>query len=113
MNHACDIYLYADVNGGYTCHVAGIKRVSDTPCPPMPKEWSKAPVEELTATLAAQREWVDQSTLAPINLPYDGKSYYNLDRDNMVDTLQMLKDAGYCMPDDLITVLKEEDDDEA
>lgn len=112
MNHACDIYLYSDVNGGYTCHVAGKKRVSGTPCPPMPEDWWTLPVEEMMSIMEKQREWVDQSTLVDIGLPHDGESFYCLDRDSMIDTLEMLKAEGYTMPEGLIQALKEEDEEE-
>ena len=112
MNQACDLYVYADVNGGYTCHVAGMKRVSDKPCPDMPEKWWEVPAVELTAILDARREWVDGAELVPIGLPYDGEHYYCQDRDTMVDTLEMLKAAGYTMPDDLIETIRKEEDDE-
>ena len=112
MNHACDVYVYSDVNGGYTCHVAGRKRVSDTPCPEMPSEWWKLPVEEFMELHSKQGEWVDNTTLVPIGLPHDGESFYCQDRDTMVDTMTMLKEEGYTMPDDLIETIASEEDDE-
>lgn len=112
MNHTCDLYVYSDVNGGYTCHVAGSKRVSDTPCPELPERWWEAPVEDMTAAMAKQREWVDKSKLVPIDLPHDGASFYNQDRDTMVETLTMLKAEGYNMPEDLIETIASEDEDE-
>ena len=112
MNHACDIYLYADVNGGYTCHVAGKKRVSGTPCPPLPNEWWKAPVEQLMADMDKQQRWVENAELVDIGLPHDGESFYCQDRDTMVETLKMLKAEGYTMPEDLIETIQGEDDEE-
>ena len=112
MDHACDIYLYADVNGGYTCHVAGNKRVGREPCPPMPAQWWKLPVDDFMAAIKAQQEWCDNSTLVPLGLPHDGESFYCQPRDTMVDTLTMLKEAGYRMPEDLIKIIQEEDDEE-
>lgn len=111
MNHACDIYLYSDVNGGYTCHVAGKKRVSDTPCPSMPDRFWELPVEEFSALLKAQRDWAEAANLVPIGKAYDGRSFYNYDRDEMVEVLKMLKAAGYTMPDDLIEVIASEEDE--
>lgn len=113
MNHACDIYLYSDVNGGYTCHVASKKRVADTPCPELPersKFWSLS-TEEFTAILQAQQEWVKTSSVVPIGKAYDGRSFYNYDRDEMVEVLKMLKAAGYVMPDWLIEEIANEPDE--
>lgn len=112
MNHSCDLYVYADVNGGYTCHVAGRKRVSDTPCPDIPKEWWKLPADELLELHNKQNEWVESAELVDIGLPHDGESFYCQPRDTMVDTLKMLKEAGYTMPEDLIEIIQGETDEE-
>lgn len=111
MDHACDLYVYSDVNGGYTCHVANGKRVAGEPCPSMPEKWWELPVEEFMAAAQKQSEWVDKTKVVPIGLPHDGESYYSLDRDTMVDTLKMLKEAGYKMPDDLIETIASEDEE--
>ena len=113
MNYGCDLYVYADVNGGYTCHVAGRRYVGDTPIPALPNEWWKAPVEELMDAMAKQREWIDNAKQVDIGLPHDGESFYSLDRDSMVDALKMLKEEGYLMPDDLIEAIQGEEDEEA
>ena len=111
MNHACDIYLYSDVNGGYTCHVASKKRVADTPCPELPSQFWKLPVDDIMPVINAQQEWVKTSSVVPIGKEYDGRSFYNYDRDEMVDILKMLKEAGYTMPNDLIDVIANEPDE--
>ena len=111
MDYACDVYVYSDVNGGYTCHVAGSRHVGDTPIPKIPHEWWKAPTQDLMDAMAKQREWLDRAKQVDIGLPYDGESYYSQDRDTMVDTLKMLKAAGYTMPDDLIETIASEEDD--
>jgi len=112
MDHACDLYVYADVSGGYTCHVASNRRVADTPCPPMPPEWWKLPVDEGLALYNAQNEWVEKSKLVPIGLPNDGETFSCLPRDSMVEKLKELKAEGYIMPDDLIETIAAEDDEE-
>ncbi len=112
MNHGCDLYVFADVHGGYTCHVAKMKRVSDTPCPEMPEQWWKLPPDELLAIHQAQLAWCDQSKLEPIGLPHDGASFYNLPKAEMCETLAMLKREGYRMPTDLIEAIASEVDDE-
>ena len=70
LQKACDLYLYADAGGGYTCHVASTKGGS-----------------------------------------HDGRSFYQYDRDEMVDILKMLKAAGYTMPDWLIDEIANEPDE--
>jgi hypothetical protein len=111
MNHSCDIYLYADAGGGYTCHVAKSRRVSDVPCPELPQKFWERPVDEVSALLKAQQAWVQTTTLEPIGLPHDGRSFYNYHRDEMVEILKMLKEAGYRMPEDLIDVIASEEDE--
>lgn len=111
MNHQCDLYVFADVSGGYTCHVAGMKRVSDVPCPEMPERWWELPVEKFMELHQAQSDWVDSTKLVPIGLPHDGESYYSQPRDTMVETLKMLKEAGYNMPGDLIETIAAEEDE--
>ena len=64
------------------------------------------------SAMQAQREWVDKSRLEPLNLPHDDMSFYSLDRDSMVDTLKMLKEEGYTMPENLIETIQGETDEE-
>lgn len=112
MNYECAVYVYADVNGGYTCHVAGMKCVGDTPIPYLPETLGEIPIEEWMAIHQKQNEWIRNAKRVPIGLPHDGESFYNQDRDSMVETLKMLKAEGYLMPDYLIDAIASEDDDE-
>lgn len=113
LDYGCDIYLYADVNGGYTCHVASKKRVAAEPCPPLPthKELEAMSVEEFRAILQAQRDWAEEADLIPIGMEYDGKSFYSYDRDEMVEILKKLKRVGYRMPEWLIDEIANEPDE--
>lgn len=113
MNHGCDIYLYADVNGGYTCHVASKKHVADEPCPELPgyPALGNLSPQEFAAIIQAQREWVEKSELVPIGKEYDGKSFYSYERDEMVEILRNLKRLGYRMPQGLIDLIADEPDE--
>jgi len=112
MDFACAVYVYADVNGGYTCHVAGMKCVGDTPIPKMPERYGDVSPEEFVLRHQQQQKWLESAKREPIGLPHDGQSFYCLDRDSMVDTLKMLKEEGYVMPDYLIEAIQGEDDEE-
>lgn len=101
MNHGCDVYVYADAAGGYTCHVAANKRVSDKPCPEIPR-LGTVPVWQIAAAHDAQLAWCDDAQVVPIGLSHDGASFRNLTRDEMVGALAMLKAEGYRMPDGLV-----------
>lgn len=98
----CDVYVYSDVSGGYTIHVAGNKILGDIPHVPRPGDpsWKES--------LHKQRRFLNKAKHAPIGLSRDGTSYWSIELDECIETLKSLKEEGYNVPDYAIEALEEE-----
>jgi hypothetical protein len=104
-----DVYVYEDVSGGWTTHVAGRKRTHPEECPKLPwdrdaPDWEK----RFTAAYEAERKWVDESTLEPIGLPHDGESFNDPTPGDCADRLEALRALGYHVPQHAIDTLRAE-----
>lgn len=93
----CDLYVYGDVCGGYTTHVAGNRPVYDEPLPPVvdfherPDEWMDRRGEVMRMVDAAKRE--------PIGLPHDGWTFNDSTLQGLLERLLALREVGYRFPD--------------
>jgi hypothetical protein len=106
-NFQCDIYIYSDVNGGYTTHVAANKTIGDHPkrlditTPGItPEQWLESN--------AALEKFLESAQRVPLGLPYDGKSYNDATPELAIARLEELKRVGYRFPDGVIDALREE-----
>jgi hypothetical protein len=120
--YGCDVYVYEDVSGGYTCHVAGrriINRHEAPDCPsildfPRDKD-GKIDDESLSMFMrshTAYMEWLREKAIRePIGLEHDGKSF-NVETPGMMAAhLYELKELGYAVPDYVIQALWEEENE--
>ena len=106
---ACDVYVYEDCRGGWTTHVAANRLV---PSEPMPAEIDPRDPEWIEHWLARHQEVariVDASEREEIGLPYDGGTFNDSTPGWAADTLEMLRKAGYNVPEYAITELREEE----
>lgn len=104
-NWKSDVYVYGDVSGGITCHVAGNRIVGDIPEVPAigsvsEEEWRKA--------MQASREYMDKAAHVAIGLSLDGKSFNEPDEAAMAARLLQLRAEGYSVPQHAIDALLEE-----
>lgn len=106
----CDLYVYADVSGGWTIHVAGNRPVYKEPLPP-PIPFTAETIRPWMERDQIIHRMLEQAERVPIGLPYDGQSF-NDDRDGTVATLRMLKEAGYQFPHDIIDEIAGEPENE-
>ena len=106
-DYQCDVYCYASVSGGYVTHVAGNRPVLDGTLPP-PVPFEKENADAWMARHEAVMAWVEKAERKPIGLPYDGESFDDPAASDAADRLQMLKDAGYNVPQYAIDALREE-----
>ena len=104
---ACDIYCYEHVGGYYAVHVAAARRVLCRPLPPFvslqpehAKEWRARNVEI--------HKIIEESSMEPIGLPHDGETFREATAGECADRLEMLRDAGYVVPEYAIEALREE-----
>ncbi len=139
MNWMCDVYAYADMEGGWTVHVAKLGRLFP-PVPSFPVHWrislaihrwsgvvlkpgraAEYPVwwrgVVARAFWAVVTFWnvhlhersLDAIPLRPIGLPYDGDTIWCATAGECADVLQRLSDTGYRVPRSAIRALIEEE----
>lgn len=106
-----DVYVYEDVNGGWTTHVASNRCVhpSGEQCPELPgrtddPEWAERFVEAYERSSA----WREECVLVPINLPHDGESFNDPTPGACANRLEALRTLGYYVPQYAIDDLREE-----
>jgi hypothetical protein len=103
-NWQSDVYVY-ESDCGWQTHVAGMKRISDTPCPALP---GVDDIDVFMAAHAMQMAWVEQSKLVPIGLPHDNESFIDCCPGDCAERLELLKGLGYHVPQYAIDSLRAE-----
>ena len=103
----CDVYVYDDIQGGITIHVAKVRFVSDIPFPAPPKNILELPATDGVAWLAREQEWLKHARRKKIELPHAGKTF-NVDTDgDAAKLLQELAALGYFVPKHVIRALRQ------
>ena len=124
---SCDVYVYEDVSGGFTCHVAARKVINLNEAPHSPNVDDSATGEEGKIWEAALQhvmwqdfiikhrafhDWLDKSAVRQnIGLEYDGKSFNVETAGDMAERLVELKNMGYNVPQYAIDTLNEEQEE--
>ena len=106
----CDLYVYADVNGGYTTHIAKYRYKFKEPLP----EIIPFSAEHIPAFVAREAEimrMIDTAEMELITLPQAGESF-NLDKEQTIAKLEELQKLGYRFPADVIDAIREEEENE-
>lgn len=135
MNWRCDVYVYEDVRGGWTTHVAGTRYLF-RPIPDIslrmiqslgatwsreerrmvyPSRWRELIAHALFGFSAFWHNWVHMgslrlSPLRPIGLPHDGASFNDQTAIECAERLKALRGLGYRVPQHAIDALMAEDD---
>jgi len=138
MNWSCNVYVYEDVSGGWTTHVAAMRRA----IPPIPSfigssltmhlhRWSGASWNKVDQRMEydhplraliyraylwlavfwhahVHRRSLDLIPLRPINGPYDGHTFNDSSPGQCAHTLENLAALGYVVPGHVIEALHEE-----
>lgn len=108
-DYQCDVYVYHDVHGGWTTHVAGRRHVPPEPLPE-PVAYRDDPggwMERHTAVM----KLLDRAKLVAIGLPHDGERYNDPTPGAAADRLERLREAGYNVPQYAIDALRGEQRD--
>jgi hypothetical protein len=101
-----DVYTYAHVDGSWTTHVAGRKRVGHiTPLP----DYDKVSHDEWWFAYQQQMKDLEKTTLVDIGLPHDGETFKDDSPQSCAATLRRLREAGYHVPDGVIEELEREE----
>jgi len=106
-----DVYCYEDVKGGWTTHVAGLKRVGlDTliPIDPDLLDFTAENATEWTMAHSAFMRALEKLEMAPIGLPHDGETFRDPTLEAFKARLVMLRDEGYHVPADVFEAIDEE-----
>jgi hypothetical protein len=119
--HKCDVYVYEDVSGGFTCHVASRKIVNLDEAPHVPSLFDyesfqrpegKITEEDMKDFMVKHRAWMkwlqDGAIHENIGLEFDGKTFNVETATEMGNSLKMMKEMGYQVPDYAIESLWEE-----
>ena len=111
-NYKSDFYVYEDVSGGWTIHMAARRVVGDVP----PLEWPKDPTDKaqqdaFMRSYRAQSEFFDTATREDIGLPHDGESYGFATAGECADKCEELAALGYHLPAGVVEALRQEDAD--
>lgn len=113
--HRCDVYVYEDVSGGFTCHVAARRIVNLDEAPEVPSfndyesPISDADIKELVEKHRVWMEWLNTKAVRePIGLEWDGKSFNTETATSMANELTLLSIQGYMVPQYAIDALYEE-----
>jgi hypothetical protein len=117
--YGCDVYVYEDVSGGFTCHVAGrriINRHEAPHCPDLidyPRgengEITDEALDDFMVKHRAYMDWLKNDAIREnIGLEFDGKSFNVETATSMGNELKLLQTMGYNVPDYVIEALWEE-----
>lgn len=114
MDFRCDLYIYADVSGGYTCHVAGGRRVFDEREPPAPRweDLSEENAREWTEAYNRHLRYVSETPVVDIELEHVGETFNLPTGAEMAELVRRLRALGYVCPDDLEEELESEIDED-
>jgi hypothetical protein len=133
MNWRCDVYVYADVGGGWATHVAGSRRrvppIPDVPVMRLPSfggtynrterrmvypsRWHELGARIVFGFAAFWHNRVHMASLhliplRPIGLAFDGDSFNDASPTDCADRLEQLRAAGYVVPQYAIDALRDE-----
>jgi hypothetical protein len=104
-NYACDVYVYENIYGGWTTHIAKYRRKHSYPCPSL----DFTDVNTLQESLQLQQAWLDESVLELIDSPNAGKSFNDPTPEACAARLENLREEGLAVPQYAIDTLMEEE----
>ena len=105
-NGKCDVYVYSDVFGGYTTHVA--RQKPDRNLVPKEPDWASFSSNE--ERHKASMAWGEALVMAykPIGLAHDGETFNDPDLQSLLNRLLHLRTVGYHVPDSVLERIKGE-----
>jgi len=90
-DYRCDIYCYGDIHRGFFVQVSSTKNVL---------------VKDIIHSVALKMDLsIYTVEKKPIGLEHDGKSFFNYNKKSCVETLIMLRNCGYHVPQYVIDTL--------
>lgn len=96
-----NLYVYEGDNGLYI-HVARRHLINweDAPKEMLESEMTQDNVQEWIRQYDNKSKWIEKhGVFGPIGLPYDGETFVLNNKEDIRNTLDMLKEVGYNFPD--------------
>jgi hypothetical protein len=106
-NWRCPLYCY-ESDSGYVTHVAANKVVGDIPEEPSIALLRDGAFAEYAAKHKVVMDFLSTAKRAPLCLPHDGVTFTDPDLPSFLATVIMLRDAGYAVPEWLISDIRDE-----
>jgi len=104
----CDVYVYEDVSGGWTTHIAGRRRIGLETLPPNPYTREALEDPKWNDMYKAYHLAVGSLPMEDITLPHAGETFHDPSPGECADHLEMLRSLGYYVPQYAIDALREE-----
>ena len=109
-NWKCDVYVYEDVNGGWTTHVAGRRRLKLDTLPQSPYDLltGGSVPENWNEIYRTYHDALGKLPFEDITLPHAGDSFNDPMPSDCADRLETLRGLGYHVPQYAIDELRAE-----
>jgi hypothetical protein len=104
-NFKSDVYVYENIIGGYTIHVAQSRVIGDVPKIP---NLIEASLNDYMEAYTKQTEFMKTADYENIGLKYDGKTFNIDSATECAEKLIELRKEGYHIPDGVIDILVNE-----
>jgi hypothetical protein len=108
-NFKSDVYTYAHIDGSWTTHVAGNRRVGLEMLPPSPYTRESLKRPDWKELYHKYHEVFGQLGFVKIDLPHAGETFKDATPQECADTLRMLRGVGYYVPEGVIEELDDEE----
>lgn len=104
----CDLYCY-ESESAFVTHVASRRVIGDIP---KHLPWAGPDGAAFFASHKAQMKFLETAEREPIGLAYDGETFEDPDLETFLETITMLRAAGYRVPGAVEELVREEIADE-
>lgn len=109
-NFKSDLYVYANVSGAWTIHVAGRRYVGPVPDVPDIRGLAdgSVSVDDYTQACRLRSAWMEEHGTEPIDLPYAGETFDTVGPAECADKCEELAALGYHVPAWVVPDLRQE-----
>lgn len=105
-----DLYVYENVAGCWTIHVASNRHVGDCPKIILPDDpEDQAQLDAAMRSYRAQMDFLQAAERVPIGLPHDGQTFHEPTPGACADRIEALVALGYRVPAGVVEALREEE----
>jgi hypothetical protein len=105
----CDVYVYEDVRGGFTTHVAERRYAFAEPLPPH-VQLTEGNVSAWMSRDATMEEIMARTPLVEIGLEHDGETFNDDTAGECANRLESLRSLGYIVPQYAIDALRNDEE---